>query len=319
MQQPKLLDQVRQCIRLKHLSKRTEEAYVYWIRQFVFFHHKQHPIKMAEPEIRHFLSHLAIDKNVSSSTQNQALNAILFLYREVLKLTLGKIGDIERAKREKFVPVVFSKEEAHSVISKLNGEYKLIAALLYGSGLRLLECLRLRVQDIDFTANHIVVNDTKGNKSRITILPLKLKESLRHQIDYVRSLHQFDLQQGYGEVLLPNAYKRKSPLSAKALGWQFLFPSKNRSGDPRSGMIMRHHLDESGVQRAIKEAIIKSEITKQGSPHSFRHSFATHLLEDGHDIRTVQELLGHKDVRTTMIYTHVLNKKGLTVRSPLDM
>jgi integron integrase len=302
MQQPKLLDQVRQCIRLKHLSKRTEEAYVYWIRQFILFHNKRHPKDMAETEIRQFLSHLAIEKQVASSTQNQALNALLFLYRDILKKSLGRIGDIERAKREKHIPVVFAKEEARSILSKLTGEYKLIAGLLYGSGLRLMECIRLRVQDIDFAANHIVVNDAKGNKGRVTILPAKLKESLRRQIDNVRSLHQFDLQQGYGEVLLPHAYKRKSPLSAKTLGWQFLFPSKNRSGDPRSGMIMRHHLDESGVQRALKEAIGKTEIVKNGSPHSFRHSFATHLLEDGHDIRTVQELLGHKDVRTTMIY-----------------
>jgi integron integrase len=318
MRQPKLLDQVRQCLRLKHLSKRTEEAYVYWVHQFIIFHHKRHPLTMAESEIRQFLSHLAIDKEVAPSTQNQAFNALIFLYGSVLKKELGKIGDIERAKREKYIPVVFTKEEARSILSNLTGEYKLIAGLLYGSGLRLMECVRLRVQDIDFAANHIVVKDGKGNKSRITVLPAKLKESLRRQINSVQSLHQFDLQQGYGEVLLPNAYKRKSPLSAKALGWQFLFPSKNRSGDPRSGMIMRHHLDESGVQRSLKEAISKTEIVKQGSPHSFRHSFATHLLEDGHDIRTVQELLGHKDVRTTMIYTHVLNKKGLTVRSPLD-
>ena len=318
MRQPKLLDQVRQCIRLKHLSKRTEEAYVYWVHQFIVFHHKRHPATMNETEIRQFLSHLAIDKEVASSTQNQAFNALLFLYGSVLKKELGKIGDIERAKREKYIPVVFTKEEARSILAKLTGEYKLIAGLLYGSGLRLMECVRLRIQDIDFAANHIVVRDAKGGKDRITILPAKLKESLRHQINNVQALHQFDLQYGYGEVLLPNAYKRKSPLSAKALGWQFLFPSKNRSGDPRSGMIMRHHLDESGVQRALKEAISKTEIVKHGSPHSFRHSFATHLLEDGHDIRTVQELLGHKDVRTTMIYTHVLNKKGLTIRSPLD-
>jgi integron integrase len=318
MQKPKLLDQVRQCIRLKHLSKRTEEAYVYWIHQFILFHHKRHPMKMAEPEIRLFLSHLAIDKEVSPSTQNQAFNALIFLYGSVLKQPLGKISDIERAKRAKHIPIVFTKEEARSVISKLAGEHKLMAALLYGSGLRLMECVRLRVQDIDFASNYIVVMDAKGNKDRITILPSKLIEPLRRQIDRVRLLHLFDLRHGYGEVLLPHAYNRKSPLSAKALGWQFLFPSKNRSGDPRSGMIMRHHLDESGVQRTIKEAIEKKEILKHGSCHSFRHSFATHLLEDGHDIRTVQELLGHKDVRTTMIYTHVLNKKGLTVRSPLD-
>ncbi len=318
MRQPKLLDQVRQCIRLKHLSKRTEEAYVYWVHQFIIFHHKRHPVTLAETEIRQFLSHLAIDKEVAPSTQNQAFNALLFLYGSVLKKELGKIGDIERAKREKFIPVVFTKDEARSILSNLTGEYKLIAGLLYGSGLRLMECVRLRIQDIDFGANLIVVRDGKGNKSRVTVLPTKLKESLRRQINSVQLLHQFDLQQGYGEVLLPNAFKRKSPLSAKALGWQFLFPSKNRSGDPRSGMIMRHHLDESGVQRSLKEAIGKTEIVKHGSPHSFRHSFATHLLEDGHDIRTVQELLGHKDIRTTMIYTHVLNKKGLTVRSPLD-
>jgi integron integrase len=318
MQKLKLLDQVRQCIRLRQLSKKTEDAYVYWAREFILFHHKRHPSKMAEPEIRQFLSHLAIEKEVAPSTQNQAFNALIFLYGSVLKQPLGKISDIERAKRAKFIPIVFTKEEARSVISKLTGEHKLMAALLYGSGLRLKECVRLRVQDIDFAANHIVVSDAKGKKGRITILPAKLKEPLQRQVEIVRSLHQFDLQHGYGEVLLPHAYKRKSPLSAKALGWQFLFPSKNRSGDPHSGVLMRHHLDESGVQRAIKEVIEKKGILKHGSCHSFRHSFATHLLEDGHDIRTVQELLGHKDVRTTMIYTHVLNKKGLTVRSPLD-
>jgi integron integrase len=318
MPQLKLLDQVRQCIRLKHLSNKTEEAYVYWIHEFILFHHKRHPTKMAELEIRQFLSHLAIGKEVAPSTQNQAFNALIFLYGSVLKQPLGKINDIERAKRAKYIPIVFTKVEARTILAKLTGEYRLIAGLLYGSGLRLMECVRLRVQDIDFSANHIVVSDAKGKKGRITILPAKLKEPLRRQVDNVKILHQFDLQQGYGEVLLPNAYKRKSPLSAKSLGWQFLFPSKNRSGDPRSGMIMRHHLDESGVQRALKEAIGKTEIVKHGSPHSFRHSFATHLLEDGHDIRTVQELLGHKDVRTTMIYTHVLNKKGLTIRSPLD-
>jgi integron integrase len=300
------------------LSKKTEDAYVYWIHEFIIFHKKRHPIDMAETEIREFLSYLAIEQNVAASTQNQAFNALIFLYDSVLKQSLGKIGEIERAKRSKHIPVVFAKEEIQAILKTLTGKHKLIAGVLYGSGLRLMEGLRLRIQDVDFALNQIVVRDGKGNKDRITILPTKLKEPLRHQIKHAQLLHEFDLREGYGDVFLPNAYARKSPHSAKELGWQFVFPSENRSADPRSGAIMRHHMDESSVYRTIKEAIHSSSIVKHGSPHSFRHSFATHLLEDGHDIRTVQELLGHKDVRTTMIYTHVLNKKGLTVRSPLD-
>jgi integron integrase len=319
MQSPKLLDRVGQAIRVKHLSRKTEDAYIYWIRKFILFHNKRHPRDMTEKEVRQFLSHLAIEKQVAASTQNQALNAILFLYRVVLEIPLGKIGTVERAHRTKRLPVVFTKTETTRIINQLKGIHKLIAGLLYGSGLRLNECLRLRVKDIDFERSQIMVREGKGSKDRITMLPEKLKETLQRQIKHVRFLHELDLKEGYGDTLLPFAYDRKSSGSSKELGWQFVFPSINRSADPRSGLITRHHIQESTIQRVFKEALKETGFFKQGSVHSLRHSFATHLLEDGHDIRTVQELLGHKDVRTTMIYTHVLNKKGLTIRSPLDM
>jgi integron integrase len=315
---PKLLDQVRETARLKHLSPRTEDAYVQWIKRFILFHNKRHPIEMGEKEIRNYLAHLAREKYVSSSTQNQALNALIFLYHQVLHKKLGDIGDIERAQREPRLPVVFSKKEAKAILNKLSGITKLVASLLYGSGLRLLESLRLRVNDIDFDNHVITIRHGKGDKDRRVPLPESLVKDLQLQCEKIRLLHKQDTQEGFGDALLPDAFQIKSKRASKELGWQFLFPATKRGTDIRTGLVVRHHLHETYFQREIKDAIQKANIMKNGSCHSFRHSFATHLLEDGHDIRTVQELLGHKDVRTTMIYTHVLNKKGLTVRSPLD-
>ncbi|MGD1046333.1 MAG: integron integrase [Bacteroidota bacterium] len=315
---PKLLDQVRETLRLKHLSLRTEDSYVQWIKRFILFHNKRHPAEMGEKEIRSYLIHLAREKYVSSSTQNQALNALIFLYHQVLHKKLGDIGDVERAQREPRLPVVFSKKEAKTILHNLSGTTKLVASLLYGSGLRLLEALRLRVNDVDFDNHVIIVRHGKGDKDRRVPLPESLVQDLQLQCEKVHLLHKQDAQEGFGDVLLPDAYQIKSKRASKELGWQFLFPASKRGADIRTGLVVRHHLHESYFQREIKNAIQKSNILKNGSCHSFRHSFATHLLEDGHDIRTVQELLGHSDVRTTMIYTHVLNKKGLAVRSPLD-
>jgi integron integrase len=273
---------------------------------------------MGESEIRQFLSYLAQHKHVSSSTQNQALNALNFLYKDVLHKKLGSFGNIERARRSDRLPVVFSLKEVKAILAQLSGTTKLIASLLYGSGLRVLEALRLRIQDLDFDNHTIIVRHGKGDKDRHVPLPRSLIHNLELQREKVRIQHLQDIQEGYGEAILPDALQVKSKYASKELGWQFLFPSSKRSADPRTGLIARHHMHDTLIQREVKEAIRKANILKNGSCHSFRHSFATHLLEDGHDIRTVQELLGHKDVRTTMIYTHVLNRKGITVRSPLD-
>jgi integron integrase len=313
-----LLNQVRETARLKHFSMRTEDAYVQWIKRFVLFHNKRHPVEMGELEIRRFLLYLAQEKYVSSSTQNQALNALNFLYEDVLHKKLASFGDIEHAHREPRLPVVFSKREVKAVLNNLSGTTKLVSSLLYGSGLRLMEALRLRVNDIDFDNNIIIVRHGKGDKDRRVPLPQILIRRLQMQLEKVHLIHQQDLLDGCGDALLPDAFQMKSKNASKELGWQFLFPAARRGVDPRTGVIVRHHLHPSYFQREVKEAITKASLNKNGSCHSFRHSFATHLLEDGHDIRTVQELLGHKDVRTTMIYTHVLNRKGLTVRSPLD-
>ncbi len=318
MAEQKLLDRVRDCIRTKHLSIRTEEVYLNWIKRYILFHQKKHPRELREPHIEQFLTSLAVDSQVSASTQNQALNAILFLYREVLHIKIGDMNEIIRAKRTQRIPVVFTKKEIESILQYLHGSQRLICALLYGSGMRLLECHRLRIKDIDFLRKQIIVREGKGEKDRITILPASLLTHLEHQIAKVKLLHQEDKTDGYGDVYLPDAIRIKFPRAAKELLWQYVFPSSRRSMDPLTGAVQRHHIDESVVQRAFKTALQKSKVRKAGTIHSLRHSFATHLLEDGHDIRTVQELLGHKDVRTTMIYTHVLNKKGLTVRSPLD-
>ncbi len=313
-----LLDNVKETVRLLHLSRRTEEAYVHWIKHFIVYHNKKHPVEMAEPEIRSFLSYLAQQKRVSASTQNQALNALIFLYNKVLHKKLGSLGKIERAQRSYRIPVVFSVPEVQSILSNLDGTVKLIVSLLYGSGLRLLEALRLRVNDIDFEMNIITIRHGKGDKDRVAPLPFSIKEQLRIQIQKVTILHSQDMIDGYGEVILPDALSIKYPASAKSIQWQFVFPASKRSKDPRSGKFVRYHLHESTVQRCVANAIRASGISKNGSCHSFRHSFATHMLEHGYDIRTVQDLLGHKDVRTTQIYTHVLNKRGLAVISPFD-
>ncbi len=319
MPPPKLLDQLRSAIRLRHYSLRTEEAYVRWARTFIHFHNKRHPAELGGAEIRSFLSHLATNQNVAASTQNQALNALVFLYRHVLDQPFPDVGEVVRAKRPRKLPVVFTREEVRHVLAQLEGVQQLIAQLLYGSGLRLLECLRLRVKDLEFSANQITVREGKGAKDRVTMLPHSLALPLRQHLSRVRRVHEEDLRQGYGAVYLPFALERKYPNAARSWTWQYVFPSRTRSTDPRSGEVRRHHLSESSVQKAVTQAIRRAGIAKAGSCHTFRHSFATHLLEEGYDIRTVQELLGHADVRTTMIYTHVLNLGGRGVRSPLDL
>jgi integron integrase len=315
----KLLEQARDLIRLKHYSIRTEQAYLGWVRQYIIFHKKRHPSEMGSAEVSQFLTHLAVKRKVAASTQNQALSALLFLYSQVLQQPFDWLEDVQRAKKPSKLPVVFTKKEACAVLRHLDGSKWLMASLLYGSGLRLMECLRLRVKDVDFGYVQIVVRDGKGQKDRVTVLPEALKEPLRRHLEKVKALHQKDLQEGFGEVYLPSALEKKYPKASRDWGWQYVFPSTKRSIDPRSGVIRRHHIDETVLQTAVKEAIQATEIAKPGSPHTFRHSFATHLLEAGYDIRTVQELLGHKDVSTTMIYTHVMNKGGKGVRSPLDL
>lgn len=318
MPTPKLLDQVRIVARLKHYSLSTEKAYVGWIRRFIIFHHKQHPKQMAEPEIRQFLSHLAVDKKVSASTQTVALSALLFLYRDVLKTELAYVDHIERARPSQKLPVVFTRAEVQAVLARLNGTHHLIACLLYGSGLRLMEAIRLRVKDLDFQRGEMCIREGKGAKDRITMLPASLIQPLKAHLNKTRVLHLADLKEGYGDTTLPYALARKYPRAAQEWAWQFVFPSLNRSHDPRSGVVRRHHVSPNHIQRAVKTAIRLADLNRNGSCHTLRHSFATHLLEGGYDIRTVQELLGHKDVRTTMIYTHVLNRGGRGVRSPLD-
>ncbi|QQS45236.1 MAG: integron integrase [Acidobacteriota bacterium] len=311
-------DQVRVAFRLKGMSRRTEASYTDWIRRYLEFHGGKHPIDMGTREIRSFLSHLVMERNVAPSTQNQALHALLFLYREVLQIELPQIDAIERARKLPRLPVVLTRHEVRSVLGHLNGTSLLIASLLYGSGLRLIECLRLRIKDIDFEKNLIVVRFGKGDKDRITMLPDSLKPPLRNHLIEVRRIHDQDLAEGYGEVYLPYALEVKYPAAAREWGWQYIFPAAKRTIDPQSMKTRRHHLDESTLQKAVKTAIMKAGVDKNASCHTFRHSFATHLLEAGYDIRTVQELLGHHDVRTTMIYTHVLNRGRLGVFSPLD-
>jgi len=315
----KLLVQIRHEIRLKHYSIRTEEAYIKWIKRFILHHGKQHPKDMGVNEIREFLTYLAVKKNVAASTQNQALNAIAFLYNAVLKKPMGEIGEIVWAKRPPKLPVVFTKTEVIQVFENLQGNFNLIAGLLYGSGLRLLEALRLRVKDVEFSKNQIIVRDGKGGKDRVTMLPESIKEHFQLHLNKVKALHEEDVLEGFGEVYLPFALAGKYPNAPKEWAWQYVFPSHKRSIDPRSGKIRRHHTSETSIQRAVKSAIHKAKIHKNGSCHTLRHSFATHLLQDGYDIRTVQELLGHKNVNTTMVYTHVLNRGGKGVRSPLDI
>lgn len=319
---PKLLERVREVIRFKHYSFRTEKTYLDWIKRFIVFHRKRHPETMGAEEVREFLSDLAIAKNVAASTQNQAFSALLFLYKEVLKKELPWIENVERAKRPAKLPVVFTPEEAKATLGKMRGTARLMAQLLYGCGLRLNECARLRVKDVDFGYLHITIRDAKGGRDRVTMLPVSLVEPLRRQIDQRRVLHEEDLAAGFGDVFLPGAIGRKYPNASREFGWQYIFASGRTSSDPRGdegkSARARHHVGESFLQRAVKQAVRDAGINKPASCHTFRHSFATHLLENGYDIRTVQELLGHKDVSTTMIYTHVLNKPGLSVKSPLD-
>jgi len=314
---PKLLDRVKNEMRVKHYSVRTEECYTGWIKRFILFHGKHHPKDMGAEEIRTFISSLAVDHHVSASTQNQALQAILYLYKNILKKEVGWINEIKRSTRIKHLPVVFSKREIIKIFDHLTGLPKLIVSLLYGGGLRLNEALQLRIKDIDFDYQQIIVRDGKGEKDRHTILPASIITELKKHLNEVYKQHKKDLSKGKGETILPYALDKKYPNAAKEFGWQYAFPADKFIKDKESGLIFRWHIHESTIQRAVKEAISKAGIIKPGSPHTFRHSFATHLLENGYDIRTIQELLGHQSVKTTMIYTHVLNK-GLGVRSPLD-
>ncbi|HVF09861.1 MAG TPA: integron integrase [Abditibacteriaceae bacterium] len=313
-----LLEEARQTMRLKRLSLHTERAYLDTIRRFITFHHRRHPRSMGAGEVRAYLSHLASERNVAASTQNVAFNALLFLYRDVLQMELGDLSTTLRAQRPARLPVVYAPGEVQALLGRMSGTHHLMARLLYGSGLRLMECVRLRVKDIDFEYGHVVVRDGKGQKDRHTILPQSLVPPLREQIERARLLHRKDLEDGHGEVYLPAALARKYRSAARELAWQWVFPASKLSLDPRTGARRRHHLLEDGLQRAVKKAILEAGLNKNGSCHALRHSFATHLLEAHYDIRTVQELLGHKDVSTTMIYTHVMNRPGLNVRSPLD-
>lgn len=318
-QAPKLLDQVRAKIRLKHYSIRTEQAYTDWIKRFILHFGKQHPRELGATEVEQFLTHLAVNGKVAASTQNQAKCALLFLYKEVLSLDLPWLDNVEQAKAPKRLPVVLNRDEIQAILSRLKDTHWLIASLLYGTGMRIMECLRLRVKDVDFKRREILIRDGKGFKDRVTMLPLSLVTPLQTHLLKVQELHQADLQQGFGAVYLPYALERKYPNANKEWAWQYVFPAAARSADPRSAEVRRHHLSEQSVQRAVKQAVRDADLTKPASPHTFRHSFATHLLEGGYDIRTVQELLGHADVSTTMIYTHVLNKGGKGVTSPLDV
>lgn len=315
---PKLLDRLRESLRSRHYSRRTEEAYCQWVRRFILFHKVRHPAEMGEEEINAFLSHLAVRENVSASTQNQALCALLFLYRQVIGREIGQLGEVVRARKPKRLPVVMTRAEVKAMLSHLHGDRLLMAGLMYGAGLRLMECLRLRVQDIDFEKRELLIRDGKGSKDRRAILPASLVEPLQEHLRQVRKLHAQDLADGWGRVQMPDALDRKYPNAAAEWRWQWVFPQKIRWKNRKTGEEGRHHLHETILQRAVKEAVAKAEIVKHVGCHTLRHSFATHLLEDGYDIRTIQELLGHSNVNTTMIYTHVLNKGGLGVRSPVD-
>jgi integron integrase len=319
----KLLDLVRLACRLRHYSIHTERTYCDWVRRFCHFHadergRPRHPSEVGATEIRDFLAHLVLERDVTASTQRQAMCALVFLYEQVLGEDVGDFGEIPRPRRRKKLPVVLSEREVERVLAHLRGRYRLFVGLLYGSGLRLTEGLRLRIKDLDFDLGQIVVREGKGGKDRVTVLPDRLRDDLRTQIERVRLLHASDLADGCGAVHLPHALDRKYPNAATELGWQYVFPAPQRSIDPRTGVERRHHLSASSVQKAVREAARRAGIAKHVTPHVFRHSFATHLLARGSDIRTVQSLLGHRSVNTTMVYTHVLNRGGLGVVSPLD-
>lgn len=316
---PKLLDQVRERIRVKHYSIRTEKQYVQWIKRFILYHGKRDPQAMGMAEVEAFLTHLAVEGKVSASTQNQALSALLFLYKEVLLIDLPWLNNVVRAKQPQRLPIVLTRTEVRAVLVRMSGIHGLMAHLLYGTGMRLMECVRLRVKDVDFERGEILIRDGKGAKDRVTMLPESLKASLQAHLQQRRDLFDDDTRLGKASVYLPDALERKYPNASTEWAWQYIFPSGSYSFDPRSGVERRHHIDEKLLQRAMKKAVQASGIAKPATPHTLRHSFATHLLDSGYDIRMVQELLGHKDVQTTMIYTHVLNKGGRGVRSPLDM
>jgi integron integrase len=315
---PKLLDQVRDRLRVKHYSIRTETQYLQWIKRFILFHDKRHPREMGAVEVEAFLTHLAVAGRVAAATQNQALSALLFLYREVLNVDLPWLDKVVRAKQPQRLPVVLTRQEVTAILDRMTGVHGLMARLLYGTGMRLMECVRLRVKDVDFERAEIVVRDGKGAKDRITMLPQAMIGPLQDHLRWRRQLFEDDKAKGRAAVYLPDALGKKYPTAAVDWPWQYIFPSGSYSIDPRSGEERRHHIDEKLLQRAVKKAVQASGVAKLATPHTFRHSFATHLLQSGYDIRTVQELLGHADVATTMIYTHVLNKGGRGVTSPLD-
>ena len=315
---PKLLESLREALHVRHYSHRTEDTYCSWVKRFVHFHKLRHPKEMGELEINLFLTHLAVSEKVSASTQNQALSALLFLYRHVIGKEVGDLGHVIRARKPIHLPVVLTRDEVKALLSQLAGDKWLMASLMYGAGLRLMECLRLRVQDIDFSRNEIMVRDGKGAKDRITMLPESLKNPFSDQLKNVKKIHDKDLADGWGRVLLPGALDRKYPNAPAEWRWQWVFPQEHRWVNTKTGEEGRHHIDESLIQKAVKSAAFHAQLIKRATCHTFRHSFATHLLEAGYDIRTIQELMGHKDVSTTMIYTHVLNKGGHGVKSPVD-
>jgi integron integrase len=315
---PRLLDRVRDKIRTKHYSYRTEQQYVGWIRRFIHFHDKRHPSELSAPDIERFLTHLAVEEEVAASTQNQALSALLFLYRDVLEVELAWVENVVRATKSVRLPVVLSRSDVQKLLDQLEDPFHLVGQLLYGSGLRLMEALRLRLKDIDFAYSQIVVRDGKGGKDRVTILPAAVVEPLRLHFRVVVEHHRRALARGFAGVELPFALARKYPNASRDLAWQYVFPAERASRDPRSGAVRRHHLHETSVQRAVRQAARRAGIIKPVGPHTLRHCFATHLLERGYDIRTVQELMGHADVRTTQIYTHVMKKGAAAVKSPLD-
>ncbi len=315
---PVLMDQLRAAVRSRHYSSRTEQAYCRWVERFITFHDGLHPAKLGEPEFNAFLTHLAVKEKVSASTQNQALAALLFFYRNIIGREVGELGEVIRARRPRHLPVVLTREEVRAILAHLTGDKWLVASLLYGAGLRLMECLRLRVQDLDFARNEILVRGGKGRKDRVTMLPASLKSPLREHLKGVSRIYRQDIADGRGRVPLPYALDRKYPNASHEWRWQWVFPQTHRWVNPKTGEQGRHHVDPSLVQKAVREAVARAGLSKRATCHTFRHSFATHLLEAGYDIRTVQELLGHSDVRTTMIYTHVLNRGPSAVRSPID-